>query len=140
VLDVGTGSGVLAIAAHKLGASSVVAIDFDADAIVSARECADLNGIADEIHIRQADLEGESHVLGEPFSLVLANLTGGMLVRMAGRLCGLATAGGSLIVSGVTVDEEAAVIEAFQAAGAEIVERVAEGEWAGIWLRRACGN
>jgi ribosomal protein L11 methyltransferase len=136
VLDLGTGSGVLAIAAKKLGATSVVAIDFDADAVTSARECTELNGLAEEIDLRQADLEREPSVAGEPFSLVLANLTGGMLVRLATRLCQLAVPGGTLIVSGVTRDEEAAVTLAFQAVGATIVSRLAEEEWIGLCLSR----
>jgi ribosomal protein L11 methyltransferase len=135
VLDAGTGSGVLAIAASKLGAASVTAIDFDPDAIASARECADLNGLTDVIEIRQVDLERESTVAGEPFSLILANLTGGMLVRLATRLCTMAAAGGTLIVSGVTRDEEAAVTAAFQTAGATLITRVAEdidADWIGL--------
>ena len=134
VLDVGTGSGVLAIAAKTLGATSVVAIDFDADAVTSARECAELNGLAQEIDLRQTDLEREPAVAGEPFSLILANLTGGMLARLATRLCQLAVPAGTLIVSGVTRDEEAAVILAFQAAGATIVSRLTEEEWVGLCL------
>jgi len=135
VLDVGTGSGVLAIAASKLGAASVVAIDFDPDAILSARECAELNDVSDVIEIRQADLEREALVPGEPFSLILANLTGGMLVRLAARLVHLSTPGGTLIVSGVTRDEEAAVTEALTAAGAALVTRLIEDldhEWVGL--------
>ena len=58
--------------------------------------------------------------------MILANLTGGMLVRMATRLCALAVAGGTLIVSGVTREEETAVTAAFQTAGATLVTRVAE--------------
>ena len=135
VLDVGTGSGVLAIGAWKLGAASVTAIDFDADAITSARECAELNGLTGIIDIRQSDLERESTIAGEPFSLILANLTGGMLVRMAARLCRLAVAGGTLIVSGVTREEEAAVVRAFEEAGATLVTRLVEDfdkEWVGL--------
>jgi ribosomal protein L11 methyltransferase len=135
VLDVGTGSGVLAIAASKLGAASVVAIDFDPDAIASAQECIDLNVLTDAIDLRQGDLERESTIPGQPFNLVLANLTGGMLVRMAARLCGLAVAGGTFIVSGVIREEEAAVTAAFQAAGATFVARLVENhdnEWVGL--------
>lgn len=134
VLDVGTGSGVLAIAAKKLGAQPVVAIDFDGDAVASARECVELNGLADAIDLRQGDLERDPTVEGAPFSVILANLTGGMLVRMAGRLCQLAVPGGTLIVSGVTRDEEAAVILAFQTEGATIASRLSEEEWVGLCL------
>jgi ribosomal protein L11 methyltransferase len=134
VLDVGTGSGVLAIAAWKLSAASVVALDFDADAITSAVECAELNDVSDLIDIRQADLERETTVEGQPFSLILANLTGGMLVRLAERLCGLLLPGGTLIVSGVTLEEEDAVTRAFAAQGATVSARRAEDEWVGLRL------
>jgi len=139
VLDAGTGSGVLAIAAWKLGAASVVAVDFDADAVTSARECAELNSLSDAIDIRQADLERKSTVDGEPFSLILANLTGGMLVRMAKRLCQLAEPGATLIVSGVTREEEADVTSAFRSVGAALVTRLVEDsndEWVGLRFTR----
>lgn len=135
VLDAGTGSGVLAIAAWKLGAVSVVAVDFDADAVTSARECAELNGVSRLIDIRQADLERDAAVPGEPFSLILANLTGGMLVRMAARLCRRTSPGGTLIVSGVTREEEADVTSAFRSASATLVTRLVEDsndEWVGL--------
>ncbi|MSO50633.1 MAG: methyltransferase domain-containing protein [Acidobacteria bacterium] len=131
-LDVGTGSGVLAIAARMLGAESVVAVDFDADAVTSARECAELNNLSGEIDIRQSDIEREPEVDGEPFTLILANLTGGMLVRMAGRLLQLARPGAVLIVSGVTRDEEEAVTRAFADLGAQVTARLAEEEWVGL--------
>lgn len=139
VLDVGTGSGVLAIAAAKLGAASVVAIDFDPDAIASAQECVDLNTLTDAIELRQLDLEREPIVPGQPFDIILANLTGGMLVRMAARLCALTAAGGALIVSGVTREEEAAVTTAFQTAGATLFTRLVEthdNEWVGLRFTR----
>jgi ribosomal protein L11 methyltransferase len=132
VLDVGTGSGVLAIAASMLGAESVVAVDFDADAVTSARECAALNNISDAIDIRQADIEQDPAVRGEPFTLVLANLTGGMLVRMAGRLLQMLVPPGTLIVSGVTREEEGAVTRAFAGLGAQLGARLAEDEWIGL--------
>ena len=134
VLDVGTGSGVLAIAAWKLSAASVVAVDADADAITSARECAELNDVSDLIDIRQVDLERDATVDGAPFSLILANLTGGLFVRLAARLWTLLTPGGTLIVSGVTREEEDAVAHAFAAHGATIAARLAEDEWVGLRL------
>ena len=139
VLDVGTGSGVLAIAASKLGAAPVVAIDFDPDAIASAQECLDLNGLTAAIELRQVDLERESIIAGQPFDIILANLTGGMLMRMAARLCALTVAGGTLIVSGVTREEDAGVIAAFQTAGATLFTRVVENhdsEWVGLRFTR----
>lgn len=135
VLDVGTGSGVLAIAASTLGAASVVALDVDPDAVTSARECAELNHRAGAIDIRLTDLEHATSVAGEPFSLILANLTGGMLVRLAERLVQLARPGGTLIVSGVMRDEETAVTRAFQSAGAGLVSRLLEDQdpdWVGL--------
>lgn len=135
VLDAGTGSGVLAIAARKLGAASVIAVDVDPDAIESARECAALNALANEIDLRQADLEREARLEGEPFDVILANLTGGMLVRMAGRLSAAAVRGGVLIASGVTRDEEASVIDAFTRTGSVLVTRLVEDqgdEWVGL--------
>jgi ribosomal protein L11 methyltransferase len=137
VLDVGTGSGVLAIAAWKLSAASVVAVDYDADAITSAHESAELNDISDLIEIFQADLDRDATVPGAPFSLILANLTGGMLVRLAARLCSLLTPAGTLIVSGVTRDEENAVTGAFADQGATIAARLAEDEWIGLRLIRS---
>lgn len=134
VLDVGTGSGVLAIAAWTLSAASVVAVDYDADAITSARESAELNDMSDLIDIRQVDLERDATVDGAPFSLILANLTGGMLVRLAARLCSLLTPGGTLIVSGVTREEEDAVTRAFAEEDATIAARLAEVEWVGLRL------
>ncbi len=134
VLDVGTGSGVLAIAARMLGAESVVAVDFDADAVTSARECAELNHMSDTIDIRQTDIEHDGVVRGEPFTLILANLTSGMLVRMAGRLLQLIVPSGTLIVSGVTREEETAVTGAFVDLGAQVGARLSEDEWVGLQL------
>lgn len=136
VLDAGTGSGVLAIAAWKLGARSVVAMDIDSDSIASALECAELNGAAGAIDFREGDLENGAPVSGAPFELILANLTGGMLVRMAGTLAGLLAGGGTLIVSGVMLTEEAGVQEAFQAAGIRVTSRLAEDEWVGLRVDR----
>ena len=130
VVDVGTGSGVLALAASRLGASPVLAIDDDPDAIRSARENIDLNpgvevtlGVVD---LRRAGLR--------PFDVVLANLTGGLLAAASAVLQQLAAPGGRLVLSGFMEHEEADVLAAF--ASCAVVARSQEDEWVCVTLRR----
>lgn len=132
--DVGTGSGVLAIAALRLGASEVIAIDYDIDAIVSARESAELNHVMSGLDIRQADLERDGTVVGAPFDVIIANLTGGLLIRLVDRLVAMATPGALLILSGITLAEGDEVIAAFAGAGCQVVERRDEDGWIGLRL------
>ena len=133
VLDVGTGSGVLALAAHALGARVVVAVDDDADAIESARENLELNGVTEGIDLHLGDFRGMPES-GTGWDVVTANLTGGLLVRGADVLAAALAPGGTLIISGVTLDEEAGVLAAF-APRLKPVARVAEEEWIGSVLR-----
>ena len=121
VIDVGTGSGVLAIAAAKLGASSVVAIDEDPEALRNARENVTRNDVENVIDVREADLESFE---SDPVDVVVANLTGSVIQSHAGRLAALVKAGGSLIVSGFNVAEAADVTRALgRTAEREITER-----------------
>ncbi len=135
VCDVGTGSGVLAIAALRLGAASAIAVDYDMDAIVCARESAELNHITSGLDIRQVDLDVEGTVVGAPFDLVLANLTGGLLIRLVDRLVAMTVPSGALILSGITTAEADDVIAAFVGAGCQVVERRDEDGWVGLRLR-----
>ena len=130
VVDVGTGSGVLAIAAACLGASRVVGIDDDPDAIQSARENLALNASA-SVEFKVEDLR---HTDVGDFDLVLANLTGGLLVRGAQPLQQLAARSGRLILSGFQPHEEADVLGALREC--EPFERSAEEEWACVTLRK----
>jgi ribosomal protein L11 methyltransferase len=130
VLDVGTGSGVLAIAARLLGARDVLAIDNDPDAIESARENVTLNpGV--RIEVQAVDVKT---VVLTPFDVVLANLTGGLLMQAAERLQELTTATGRVIVSGFTQTEEVGVLAAFR--GFHAVDRGQEDEWMCAVLQR----
>jgi ribosomal protein L11 methyltransferase len=133
VLDVGTGSGVLALVAWALGARAVVAVDDDPDAIESARENLVLNGVADGIYLKAADFRTRP---AQPADVVTANLTGGLLVRGARLLAEAVAPGGALIISGVLRDEEPEVLAAF-APALTLVERLSEDEWIGAWLTRA---
>jgi ribosomal protein L11 methyltransferase len=129
-VDVGTGSGVLAIAARMLGASHVLAIDDDADAIQAARENVDLNPGAD-VDVQVADLRTASL---PSFDVVLANLTGGLLIQATGPLQDLAGPAGRLILSGFMHHEEAGVLDAFDAFA--VAQRAEEEEWVCVTLQR----
>lgn len=130
VLDIGTGSGVLALAAWKLGAGDVVAVDNDPDALDNARANIARNGAAPSIDIIRDDLEG---LRTERADIVLANLTGAVLVRYAAELRGLALDGGYLILSGFAPADVAVIRTAF--AGLALIHESAEGEWAALCLR-----
>jgi len=132
VLDVGTGSGVLALAAYRLGAVSVLAVDDDGDAVTAAGENFDLNRAEGSITLRHGDFR---LMTGLEADVVLANLTGALLVRQAGTLAAAVVPGGSLIVSGLTLDEEGQVASALGLL-LEPAARLVEGEWAGLRFDR----
>jgi ribosomal protein L11 methyltransferase len=127
VIDVGTGSGVLAIAASKLAAREVIAIDHDPDALRNARENVARN--ATEIKVLEGDLSGISVA---PADVVLANLTSGVLQRFADPLKRLAITGGVLIVSGFSPDDLHEVAQALDAPPADVRS---DGEWAAASFR-----
>lgn len=143
VLDVGTGSGVLAIAAARLGAARVLAIDNDPDALRSARENVDLNGVGDRVTLAHVALgadhsapgaEHQAPIVEHRFDLVLANLTGATLVRLAPRLAAAVAPGGRLIVSGILREELEEVAGAFRAHALEGIARLDEDGWAALAL------
>ena len=131
VLDIGTGSGVLALAAWKLGAGDVVAIDNDPDALDNARANIARNGAAPSIDIIQDDLEGLRIARAD---LVLANLTGAVLVRYAAELRRLVVDGGYLVLSGFAPADVAVIKTAF--AGWPTIAEKTEGDWAALSLQR----
>jgi ribosomal protein L11 methyltransferase len=135
VLDAGTGSGLLAIAAWRLGAASVVALDCDPDALIAAAENLERNGASPAVQIVEVDLatlpRQQDPRVRPPFDLVLANLTGSLLERSAGILAGLLGPGGRLIASGFREDESRAVAEAFSRESLTIADRSEEEGWIG---------
>jgi ribosomal protein L11 methyltransferase len=130
VIDVGTGSGLLAIAASRLGATGVVGIDEDADAFHAAQENASLNPAA-AVAFRHVDVR---RVSLEPFDVVVANLTCTLLRDVAARLRDLTTAGGYLVVSGFMAAEERDVMSAYSKF--TIAARAEEDEWLCVTFRR----
>jgi ribosomal protein L11 methyltransferase len=136
VLDLGTGSGVLAIAAVRRGAERVAGVDCDADALASARDNVDRNGVGDRVTLHHTDLAGLAGLDLAPAAVVLANLTAGVLVRYADAVRALAAPGGTLVLSGVTTDQAAAVLAAFEADGVRrLVSREREDGWVALVLR-----
>jgi ribosomal protein L11 methylase PrmA len=131
VLDVGTGSGVLAIAAVRLGARRALGIDYDADAIQSARENLELNPEAGQVTFDTVDLAARALPVAD---VVTANLTGAVLVRAAAALCGAARPGGTLILSGIQSNERDEVRAAF--APATLVWERDEDGWVGIAVKK----
>lgn len=126
VLDVGTGSGILAIAAAKFGASYVLAVDTDPIAIETAVANAAANGLGDVIEARTGGLP-----LPEPaeFHLVVANLIAGLLIDLAPELAATVWPGGRLMAGGVFHERESEVRSAFESAGLRLIGRRAEGDW-----------
>jgi len=125
VADVGTGSGVLAICAAKLGAVFVTALDSDPDAIENARENIDANGVAKLVEAHVDDLTTTTVAAAD---LVLANLTGTLLSQHTADLARLVRRGGTLIVSGFNIDERERVAAAL-AAHFDVSEEAEEDDW-----------
>lgn len=135
VIDIGCGSGILSIAAVKLGASKVVAVDIDQAAIRSTRENAALNGVAEQIDSGVGSL-GE--ILIGYYSLrraplVLANILAPVIIRMFGEgLSDTIKNGGKIILSGI-LDEQSPAVEAeAEIHGLRFVERMIQNDWVGL--------
>ena len=109
VIDYGCGSGILAIAAHKLGAASVVAIDIDPQALQATRDNALRNGIESGLTVSMPEENADVQA-----GLVIANILANPLVELAGRLTGQLLAGGHIIMTGVMVEQAERVMAAYR--------------------------
>lgn len=124
VLDVGTGTGVLAIAARKLGSSRVVGTDIDLAAVEIARANAGQNGTPE---VEVTDLPVER--IDGSFDLVVANLFAGVLRQLAARLADRTAPGGMILATGILAPQAGEVAEAFEREGLEPEGRRTSGEW-----------
>lgn len=133
VLDVGCGSGILSLAALRLGANRAVGLDTDPLAIEATRANAERNGLATQVEARLG-------TLGTPdtrYDLVLANLVAAVLVTLAPGLADHVTPRGTLLASGIIEPRATEVIDAMAAAGLRVAERRDDGEWVSLRLERA---
>jgi len=132
VLDVGSGSGILSIAAARLGAREVLAVDVDPIAVEASAANARRNRLARVIRAR----EGSAPSGEGPFDIVLANLIASLLIKLADGLVLDLRPGGTLLASGIFADREADVLAAFTVRGLEPVGRREEGDWVALEVRR----
>jgi ribosomal protein L11 methyltransferase len=134
-LDVGCGSGVLAVAAGLLGAGEMIGVDTDPIAI----EATFLNARRNRLARRVGAWQGSVPSGAGPFDLVAANLIASVLVTLAPGLRDELRPGGRLLASGIFVDREGDVRSAFGAAGLAILRREAEGDWVALDVERPAG-
>ena len=135
VFDVGTGSGILAIAALKLGASHADCVDVETVAVRATGENAERNGVTDQVRV-----ELGSAGPGEPFQgeydVVLANIIARILIDLSGSLVAATKSGGHLVLAGIIESREAEVVEAFASAGATVITRRQMDDWVSLVLVR----
>ena len=139
VIDVGCGSGILSIAALKLGASKVLGVDIDIESVKNSRENADTNGVGEELLLGQGSvtevLSGSFQFKSAP--LVVANILGPILIRLfdAG-LADLVEPNGEIILSGILDHQAESVIAAGEAKGLKRNDQRQIGDWVAISLKR----
>ncbi len=131
VLDVGCGSGILALAALRLGSARAVAVDTDILAVTASRENAERNGLADRLSVSHGSLPPDP---AESFPLVLANLVAAVLIELAPRLAAHVAQPGTLLASGIIEPRAAEVIERLGEAGLHATDRRDDGEWVSLRL------
>lgn len=137
VLDVGTGSGILAIAAAKLGASKVDTVDVESVAVRATRENADRNGVGDLVAVEQGSVGPDQPFWGEQYDIVLANIIARVLIELCEAIVAHTKPGGAIVLAGIIESREQDVIDAYAARGAEVVTRRTQDDWVSLVLKRA---
>lgn len=135
VLDVGSGSGILALAALRLGAERAVCWDTDPLAVESTPANAEANGLAARVTAHLGTLPAEPRD-GVRYALVLANLVAAVLIDLAEQLAAHVAPGGTLLASGIIEGRADGVLTALSAVGFALEERLDDGEWVSLRLRR----
>lgn len=132
VLDLGTGSGILAMAAARLGAGRVVAVDIDPQAVEVAQENLAINNLSEQVQCSTTPLESLS---GE-FDIILANILAEELVRLAPQIMERLAPGGRLVLSGILSEKEKLVRMGFSQQPVEYCETRNQGDWVALLYRK----
>jgi ribosomal protein L11 methyltransferase len=138
-LDIGTGSGILAIAAAKLGCSPIEAFDFDPEAVRVARENARQNRVQQRLSLFEGDVTKLPSLPKLRFDLVCANLISNLLMAERKRIAARVAPGGTLVLAGILQIEFHKVRESFEALGFQLVRQRDEREWSSgafVWAPR----
>lgn len=130
VLDVGTGTGILAILAKKLGAGRVVAVDKDPLAVEVARENAVKNGV--DVEVLESDLLER---VDGTFDLIVANIVPKVLEDLVQDLPSYLESGGKVVISGLEIGTEGKLLRIYTSVGFEVLDREVEEDWVGLTLR-----
>jgi ribosomal protein L11 methyltransferase len=128
VADLGSGSGVLAIAAAKLGAGRVVAIEMDPDAIGNAEENITRNGVADRVTLVEGDAAALLPLVA-PVSLVLANIISSVVMELSPIMRRALPSGGKAVISGILVGEREQLLTSMGGDGWTLESELREGDW-----------
>lgn len=128
-LDLGTGSGILAIAAAKLAGPDmrVLALDIDQIAVDATRDNVERNGLSAQITVDRGSAEAARH--DAPYDLIVANILATVIIDLAKSLHTLLATGGLLITSGIFIERGENVVEALERVGLPVRERRQEGDW-----------
>lgn len=142
VLDVGTGSAILAIAAAMLGARQVTAVESDVEAIGNARDNVDLNGVADRVSVMHARVDDAflANAGAGAYDGILANVLSGVLVPLLPAFRSVLAPAGWAILAGILAEESATVRARAAEAGFAVEAEDAEEQWWGVLLRRCDGK
>ena len=133
MLDLGCGSGILGMAARILGAARVEALDFDPDAVRTAKENVAANGLKG-VAVKKADVREWQPT--RTWEVVAANLFSGLLIEVASKIAAANEPGGRLILSGILRTQEAEVVAAYKRVGFGIERIIRKGKWIALLARR----
>ncbi len=129
VLDIGSGTGALAIIAVKLGAENAVAVDTDEWCFVNGKENAEINKVADEIKFVHGDVNS---VAESEFDLVLANINTHILLNYVKEIAAKVKRGGKLILSGILNTDEEKITGSYEKQNLKLIERTRKNEWSAL--------
>ena len=133
ILDIGTGTGVLAIAAVKLGGGACTAIDNDDWSIQNAKENIENNGVADKIKLVKGEIASEDP---NGFDIVLANLNRNTLLYIKSQIYTRCREDGTLLVAGILTLDEDSIVEGYREIGFKLVDALHEAEWSSLAFKK----